>query len=50
MINPRKPYFEMVVGIHNIFKLFHVEYVHRLNYHYPDTKRWGIRFTFRVTF
>jgi hypothetical protein len=50
VMNPKKPYFELVVGIHNIFKLFHIEYVHRLNYHYEDTQKWGIRFTFRVTF
>jgi len=50
VMDRKKPYFELVVGLHNIFKLFHVEYVHRMNYIYPDTKRWGIRFTFRVTF
>ena len=50
VMDSRRPYFEAIIGIHNIFKLFHVEYVHRLNYHYHDTKRWGIRFTFRVTF
>lgn len=50
VMNPRKPYVEAIVGVHNIFKLFHVEYVHRLTYIYPDTQRWGIRFTFRVTF
>ena len=50
VMNPRKPYVEAIVGIHNIFKLFHIEYVHRLTYIYPNTQRWGIRFTFRVTF
>ena len=50
VMNPKKPYIELVFGIHNIFKLFHIEYVHRMNYHFPDTQRWGIRFTFRVTF
>ena len=50
VMNRRMPYFEAVVGIHNILKIFHEEYVHRLNYHYPNTQKWGIRFSFRVTF
>lgn len=50
VMDPKKPYVELMFGIHNIFKLFHIEYVHRMNYIYPETKRWGIRFTFRVTF
>jgi hypothetical protein len=47
---PRKPYFEVVAGLHNIFKFFHIQYVHRLNYIYPQTRRWGIRGSFRMTF
>ena len=35
VISPRKPYVEVVVGIHNIFKVLHVEYVQRLNYICP---------------
>ena len=50
VISPRKPYVEVVVGIHNIFKVLHVEYVQRLNYICPDTHRWGIRGVFRATF
>ena len=50
VMNPHKPYVELVGGIHNIFKLLHVEYVHRMNYIRPGTQRWGIRFTFRATF
>ncbi len=47
----RKPYVEVVAGIHNIFKLLHVEYVRRLNYlEDPKTKDWGIRLMLRVTF
>ncbi|MDO4929953.1 MAG: DUF5686 family protein [Bacteroidales bacterium] len=50
-MNKRKPYVEAIVGIHNIFKVFHVEYVRRLTYtERPDTQKWGIRFMFRVTF
>lgn len=50
------PYVETIFGIHNIFKLLHVQYVRRLTYLndagslYGDTQRWGIRFMFRATF
>lgn len=44
------PYVELVVGIHNIFKILHVEYVRRLTYLEPDTQKWGVRFLFRVSF
>jgi len=51
VMNPRKPYVEVVAGIHNIFKLLHVEYVRRLTYiDKPGTKKWGVRFMLRVTF
>ncbi len=50
VMNPEKPYVEMVAGIHNIFKLLHIEYVRRLNYIGPDTQKWGVRFMLRVTF
>lgn len=47
----KKPYVEAIVGIHNIFKIIHVEYVRRLTYlDKSETKKWGIRFMFRVTF
>ncbi len=46
-----KPYVETVIGIHNIFKLLHVEYVRRLTYtELPTSQKWGIRFMFRATF
>ena len=44
------PYMELNVGIHNIFKLIHVEYVRRLNYHYENTHKDGVRFMVRMTF
>lgn len=50
VMDPKVPYVELVAGIHNIFKLLHVEYVHRMNYIRPDTQKWGIRFMLRVTF
>lgn len=51
VMDPKKPYVEVIAGIHNIFKLIHVEYVRRLTYlDRPGTDRWGIRFMVRVTF
>ena len=51
VMDKKKPYVEVIAGIHNIFKIFHIEYVRRLTYvDNPDTDKWGIRFMFRVTF
>ena len=50
VMEAKRPYVELIVGIHNIFKLLHVEYVHRVNYIQPDTQKWGIRFMFRASF
>ncbi|MCQ2196878.1 MAG: DUF5686 and carboxypeptidase regulatory-like domain-containing protein [Bacteroidaceae bacterium] len=50
LMQARRPYVELIAGIHNIFKLLHVEYVRRINYLRPDTHRWGIRFMFRAQF
>lgn len=52
-VNMRKdtPYVELRVGIHNIFKILHVEYIRRLTYiHDPGIHKNGVRFTFRVYF
>lgn len=52
----KKPYVEAYVGIHNIFKLLWIQYVHRITYVndassiYGDTQKWGIRFMLRATF
>lgn len=51
VMDKNKPYMEAVLGIHNIFKILHVEYVRRLNYNeLPTSQKWGIRFMFRATF
>lgn len=45
------PYLEAVVGVHNVFRFFTVEYVRRLSYlHNNDVHRWGIRFGFDMSF
>jgi hypothetical protein len=51
VMDPKKPYFELSLGIHNIFKLIHVEYVRRLSYtDLPTANKWGVRFMIRTTF
>lgn len=51
VMDPKKPYVEMSFGIHNIFKIIHVEYVHRFNYlDLPTAHKHGVRFMFRMTF
>ena len=51
IMNPNRPYAEMVVGIHNIFKFFRVEYVKRLTYKdLPSAPHWGMRYGVSLTF
>ena len=51
LMDSHKPYWEVSAGIHNIFKIVHVEYVRRLNYNeLPTAHKWGIRFMIRMTF
>ena len=50
-LDPNHPYWEVSAGIHNIFKLLHVEYVRRLNYLYlPTAHKQGIRLMLRMRF
>ena len=45
------PYMEVAVGIRNIFKIFGVDYVRRLNYHdNPGIKKNGVRFNLTFSF
>ncbi len=45
------PYIEASVGIYNIFKLLHIEYVRRLTYtDIPGVKKGGIRFMILMIF
>ncbi len=45
------PYWEASFGIHNIFKLLHVEFVRRFTYlDLPTANKHGVRFTIRTTF
>jgi len=45
------PYMEFNVGLHNIFKIFRVDYVRRINYlNYPGVKKHGVRFCVEFDF
>lgn len=46
-----EPYMECAVGVHNIFKILHVQYVRRLNYTgLPSAGKHGVRFMFNFSF
>lgn len=51
IMDKNRPYVELIAGVHNIFKILHVQYVRRLNYlDLPTSNKHGIRFMFRMTF
>jgi hypothetical protein len=51
LMDSHTPYMECSIGIHNIFKLVHIDYVRRLNYlDNPDIHKWGLRFMIMMTF
>lgn len=51
VMDSKKPYWEIVVGVHNIFKLFGVDYVRRMSYTgLEGVKKDGIRFSFLMSF
>lgn len=51
VMDPKTPYMECSVGIHNIFKILHIDYVRRLIYlDHPDANKWGVRFMVMMTF
>ena len=51
IMDKNRPYWELSLGVHNIFKILHVEYVRRLNYlELPTAHKHGVRLTFRASF
>lgn len=51
IMDKNKPYVELIAGIHNIFKLLHVQYVYRVNYQeLPTARKHGVRLMMRLTF
>ena len=50
-MDPSTPYVEVAVGVHNVFRFFHVEYVRRLTYlDLPTATKHGVRFKFSLKF
>ena len=51
VMDGRRPYVEYAIGVQNIFSLFQIEYVHRVNYlNLPTAEKHGIRFVINPTF
>lgn len=51
VMDPKKPYIEAFVGIHNLFKFFQIAYVRRINYlDLPTASKHGFRIAFRLEF
>ncbi len=51
IMNPDKPYVEIVAGVSNIFKILSVQYVRRLTYNeLPTAHKQGVRFKFMFRF
>jgi hypothetical protein len=51
VLTPKNPYMEFAAGITNVFKVFSVQWVRRLNYlDNPHVHRDGIRFALVMTF
>ena len=47
----KTPYWEVVAGVHNIFKFFGIDYVRRLNYlDHGNISKWGVRMGFLMSF
>jgi Family of unknown function (DUF5686)/CarboxypepD_reg-like domain len=46
-----KPYVEVSFGVSNVFKIFRIDYVRRVNYlDLPGVSKWGIRARFKIDF
>lgn len=46
----KRPYMELSVGIENIFKIFRVDGVKRLNYYHDDASKYGMRVSMQFKF
>ncbi len=43
-----KPYVEIGYGVENIFKIFRIDFIHRLTYlENPDVKKFGVKISFQ---
>ena len=50
IMSSKTPYIETVVGVHNVFKFFSIDWVHRFTYnHLLGAKKNGVRFGFTMS-
>lgn len=54
-LDPKRPYMEAAIGIHNILKLFEVDYIYRITYRNKEHNgmgfgNWGVRFGMNFAF
>lgn len=48
IMNDRIPYIEGIIGIHNIFQILNIDYIHRFTYlNQPNVKSSGVRFSLK---
>ncbi len=51
LMDGKKPYYELIVGVRNIFKVGHIQLVRRMNYlDNPNARKWGVRFMLVMSF
>ena len=51
IMDEKRPYIEGVIGLHNIFNVLKIEYVHRFTYrNIPNARKSGIRFALHFMF
>ena len=51
VMDTHRPYWEIIAGVHNIFRILHVEFVHRMNYNdLPTAHKNGVRLKLSMTF
>ena len=51
IMHKNKPYIEGVIGIHNIFQIINIDYIHRFSYrNLPNSRHSGVRFSLHWVF
>ena len=51
IMDKKVPYMELVAGVHNVLKVFSIDFVHRFNYNdHPGVNKNGVRFGFMMSF
>lgn len=51
VMDNKKPYYELLFGVHNVFKILHIEAVRRMNYmENENAHKWGFRVMLNMSF